>query len=107
MAITKSRALFIVPLLSDENRVVPDGALKVWRSRDRGRSWRAMTQGLPQESHYVGVLRDAMTADSLSPAGVYLGTTMGELFFSRDEGDHWERLPGQLPRITHLKTCVF
>lgn len=107
MAITKSGALFVVPLLSDENRVVPDGALKVWRSRDRGRSWRAMTQGLPQESHYVGVLRDAMTADSLSPAGVYLGTTMGELFFSRDEGDHWERLPGQLPRITHLKTCVW
>ncbi|WP_414664688.1 WD40/YVTN/BNR-like repeat-containing protein [Horticoccus sp. 23ND18S-11] len=103
MAITARGDLFIVPLLSDENRVVPDGALKVWRSRDRGRTWRAMTAGLPQREHFVGVLRDAMTADRLSPAGVYLGTTGGELFYSKDDGDTWEKLPASFPRITCLR----
>ncbi len=34
----------------------------------------------------------------------HLGATSGELFFSRDAGETWERLPGQLPRITTLKT---
>ena len=106
MAVTQRSDLFVVPLLSDENRVVPDGALKVWRSRDQGRSWRAMTNGLPQKDHFVGVLRDAMTADPLSPAGVYLGTTGGELFHSKDEGENWEKLPAQLPRITTLKVWV-
>jgi hypothetical protein len=105
LAVTE-RDVFVVPLLADTNRVVPDGALKVWRSRDRGRTWRAMTQGLPQKEHYVGVLRDAMTSDPLTPSGIYLGTTSGELFHSRDDGDTWEKLPAQFPRITTLKTWV-
>ena len=106
MAVTQGGDLFIVPLLADDNRVVPDGALKVWRSRDQGRSWRAMTKGLPQKEHFVGVLRDAMSADPLSPAGVYLGTTGGELFYSRDGGESWEKLPASFPRITTLKVWM-
>ena len=43
------------------------GTVKVWRTRDRGRTWRALTKGLPQRDHFVGVLRDAMTSDPLSP----------------------------------------
>jgi photosystem II stability/assembly factor-like uncharacterized protein len=106
LAVSQRGDLFVVPLLSDENRVVPDGALKVWRSIDQGRTWRAMTTGLPQKDHHVGVLRDALTADAFSPAGIYLGTTSGELFHSRDNGETWDRLPGQLPRIASLKTWV-
>jgi hypothetical protein len=29
-----------------------------------------MTKGLPQKDHFVGVLRDAMTAGALEPTGV-------------------------------------
>jgi hypothetical protein len=54
----------------------------------------------------VGVLRDALTMDALSPAGVYLGTTQGELFCSPDSGEHWRRLPGQLARITALQALM-
>lgn len=106
MALTRRGDLFVVPLLSDQNRVVPDGALKVWRSRDGGRTWKAMTAGLPQAEHYVGVLRDALAADPLSPAGLYLGTTAGELFHSADDGEHWNRLPAQFPRITTVKAWL-
>ena len=101
-----ARDLFVVPLLADSNRVVPDGALKVWRSRDRGKVWRAMTNGLPQQEHYVGVLRDAMASDPLTPSGIYFGTTAGELFYSRDDGENWEKLPAQFPRITNLKVWM-
>lgn len=103
MAVSPRGDLFVVPLLADDNRVVPDGALKVWRSRDQGRTWRALTAGLPQREHYVGVLRDALATDPCAPAGVYLGTTAGELFRSADDGDTWERLPGQFPRITSVR----
>lgn len=106
MAVTPRGDLFIVPLLSDENRVVPGGALKVWRLRRPGKVWRALTKGLPQKEHYVGVLRDAMAADALDPAGVYLGTTGGELFYSKNAGDSWEKLPASFPRITSVKVWM-
>jgi hypothetical protein len=63
-------------------------------------------KGLPEDPEYVGVLRDAMAVDQLDPAGVYFGTTMGEVFYSPDEGESWNQLPGHLPRITHVKTLV-
>ncbi len=47
-----------------------------------------------------------MTVDTLEDTGVYFGTNMGEVYFSRDSGTHWERLPGQFPRITMLKTWM-
>ena len=106
MAATPRGDLFVVPLVADANRVVPGGALKVWRTRDRGRTWRALTKGLPQKDHFVGVLRDAMTSDPLSPAGVYMGTTGGELFYSKNDGDTWEKLPASFPRITTIKVWM-
>ncbi len=106
MAVTPRRDLFVVPLLADNNRVVPDGALKVWRNRGAGRTWRAMTNGLPQKDHFVGVLRDAMTSDPFTPAGIYLGTTGGELFYSKNDGDTWEKLPASFPRITTIKVWL-
>ena len=104
MAATKSGRLFVVPLDSDERRHVPGGRLRVYRSADGGGAWQATGPGLPDEPHYVGVLRDAMTTDRLDPPGVYFGTTMGEVFCSRDDGESWTRLPGQLPRVTTVKT---
>ena len=47
-----------------------------------------------------------MTSDPLSPAGVYLGTTGGEIFHSRDDGESWEKLPASFPRITTLKAWL-
>jgi len=94
MAATARGDFFVAPLLADTNRVVPDGALKVWRTRDRGRVWRALTKGLPQKDHFVGVLRDAMAADTREPAGLYMGTTGGEFFIRSMQarvGRNWRR----------------
>jgi hypothetical protein len=47
-----------------------------------------------------------MDADALSPAGVYFGTTAGELYGSADEGDTWTVLAKGLPRIQGVVTVV-
>jgi len=47
----------------------PDGHLRVYRTRNAGGSWEALDRGLPQKGAYETVLRDAMSSDSLDPAG--------------------------------------
>lgn len=106
MVVSAAGELFVVPLHSDEQRFFRDGRFVVYRSRDRGETWQPLQQGLPQQAHYAGVLRDAMACDPLAPAGVYVGTTMGELYASNDAGSSWTRLPGTLPRIQAVKVAV-
>ena len=71
----------------------------------RRRELAATTDGLPKNAHLV-VLRDAMAADTLDPAGIYAGTNTGQLFYSRDDGDSWEVLSGFLPPIQSVSTAV-
>jgi photosystem II stability/assembly factor-like uncharacterized protein len=99
-------AAWIVPLESDEFRCTPEGRLRVYRTRNAGASWEGMTRGLPQEDAYETVLRDAMSADALDPAGVYFGTRSGKLFASADEGESWSSLADGLPPILAVKTAV-
>lgn len=99
--------LFLVPLNGDtKGRYVPDGKAAVWRSRDSGQSWQDLREGLPQEGTFWGVLRQAMATDRLDPAGVYFGTSSGELWGSADEGDRWSLIAGRLPPITSVETLV-
>ena len=56
---------YIVPLESDEFRCTPEGKLRVYRTRDAGASWQAMTSGLPQKDAFETVLRDALAVDAL------------------------------------------
>ena len=81
-----------------------DAKMRVFRSRNAGRDWEPMTKGLPQENAYINVLREGMATDALDPCGIYLGTTNGQLFFSRDDGDSWELMLDNLPPILSLET---
>ena len=44
-----------------------------------------------------------MYADVLSPAGVYVGTTGGTLFYSQNSGKQWQVLAEYLPPIYSIK----
>jgi hypothetical protein len=99
--------LFLLPLNGDsKGRYVPEAKAAVWRTRDGGRTWQALRNGLPQQNAYFGVLRQAMATDRLDPAGVYFGTSGGALFASRDEGDNWEAIAEHLPTISSVETMI-
>ena len=95
--------IYVVPLVGDGNRVVPEGKMTVWRSRNRGEQWEPMTDGLP-DGAYLTVLREAMAVDDVDSCGVYVGTETGQLFFSRNEGESWELLANFLPPIYSVST---
>jgi len=97
---------YIVPLHSDGFRCVPDGRVRVYRTRNGGASWSALTRGLPQREAYETVIRDALAVDAHEPAGVYFGTRSGKLFGSRDEGTSWRLLYDGLPAIVCVKAAT-
>ncbi len=80
-------------------RTSPDGAPAVYGTRDGGESWQRFDSGLPGEQAWWTVKRQAMTADTLDPVGLYFGTTSGELWASHDEGGHWRCIARHLPEI--------
>jgi photosystem II stability/assembly factor-like uncharacterized protein len=91
--------VYVVPILSDSEHYPPEGKLRVYRSRNGGNDWDALTDGLPQEHCYVNVLRDAMAVDTLPECGVYFGTTGGQVYVSADAGDHWQAIVRDLPAV--------
>jgi photosystem II stability/assembly factor-like uncharacterized protein len=98
--------VYVVPLESDEFRCPPEGRLRVYRTRNAGRSWEALAKGLPQAGFYETVLRDSLAADSLDPVGLYFGTRGGKLFASRDEGSSWKEVFDGLPAVLCVKAAV-
>ncbi|MFW6084038.1 MAG: WD40/YVTN/BNR-like repeat-containing protein [Gemmatimonadota bacterium] len=97
---------YIVPIESDGFRCTPDARLRVYRTRDAGESWEALTEGLPQENAYETVLRDALDTDSARPAGVYFGTRSGRVYASADDGDSWSLVRDGLPPVVCVKAAV-
>lgn len=80
-------------------RTSPDGTPSVYATRNGGKSWQRLDSGLPQEQAYWTVKRQAMTADAKDPVGLYFGTTSGDLWMSRDEGERWAPIAHHLPEI--------
>jgi len=91
--------IYVVPIKSDSEHFVPEGKLRVYRSRTGGNEWEALTKGLPQKDCYVNVLRDAMAVDSLDKCGIYFGTTGGQVYASADAGDSWAPIVRDLPAV--------
>jgi photosystem II stability/assembly factor-like uncharacterized protein len=95
--------LFVIPIKSDSEHFVPDGKLRVYRTRSGGNDWEALTKGLPQNDCYHNILRDAMSVDSLDPCGVYFGTSGGQVYASADGGDSWEAIAKDLPAVLSVE----
>ena len=79
-------------------RTSPAGRPAVYVSRDVGGSWHRQDQGLPERAWYT-VKRQCLAVTDSRPAGVFFGTTSGEVWGSADEGEHWQCLAAHLPEI--------
>ncbi len=98
--------VYIVPLESDGFRCTPEAKLRVYRTKNGGESWEAMGDGLPQSGAYETVLRDALTADSANPAGIYFGTRSGKIFGSQNDGDSWQEIADGFPAVVCVKAAM-
>ena len=87
---------WVVPGVSDENRIAIDGSLFVAQTRDGGATWQEHTTGLPQRDCWDIVYRHAL---ALSGDTLVFGTTTGNLYTSDDRGENWRCIANNLPPI--------
>ena len=87
-------------------RTSPQGRPAAYVTRNAGRTWQRQDSGLPADQAWWTVKRQAMTADAADPVGVYFGTTSGELWASRDEGQRWSCIARHLPAIYAVEAAA-
>ena len=90
------RAYFV--RLDGMGRVTGEGHFQVHEWDDGRRRWRKLLSPKAFPGHF-GVQREGIATDSLQPAGIYVGTTTGQLFVSPDAGRTWKLVPFQFPGI--------
>ncbi|ODV11310.1 MAG: glycosyl hydrolase [Rubrivivax sp. SCN 70-15] len=87
-------------------RTSPQGRPAAYVTRNAGKTWVRLDTGLPEQQAWWTVKRQAMTADAQDPVGLYLGTTSGELWTSRDEGQRWTCIARHLPEIYAVEVAA-
>ena len=96
---------WVIPLVSDYERIPPGGHLAVHRTDDAGESWQKFDAGLPDHDFNV-VLRDAACVDADDPVGVYFGTRGGSVYASADEGESFVEVASRLPDVLCVRAVA-
>ncbi len=84
--------------LDGRARVTGEGHFQVQEWTDKTRKWRKLLTSKAFPGHF-GVQREGIATDNLAPAGIYVGTTTGQVFVSPDAGRTWKQIPFQFPAI--------
>jgi photosystem II stability/assembly factor-like uncharacterized protein len=87
-------------------RISIRGKPAAYVTRNGGRTWKRQDSGMPKDQAWWTVKRQAMTNDRLESVGLYLGTTSGEVWASRDEGERWSCIARHLPEIYAVETAL-
>jgi photosystem II stability/assembly factor-like uncharacterized protein len=80
---------------------------RISRSRDGGRSWEILRNGLPDRMQ--ASIEAFCLEESAESFCLFAGTTSGEVLFSEDGGEHWERIIDGLAPISkagHYRNLV-
>ncbi len=89
---------WFVPAIKDELRVPRDGALAVTRTRDGGKTWESLADGLPRRDAYDLVYRHGLDVDDTGTR-LAMGSTTGSLWVSDNAGEKWQLVNAHLPPI--------
>ncbi|HXW66804.1 MAG TPA: exo-alpha-sialidase [Thermoplasmata archaeon] len=90
------RAYFV--RLNGQARVTGEGYFQVHAWDDERRRWSRLLQPGAFPGHF-GVQREGIATDALTPHGIYVGTTTGQLFISPNAGRSWQLVAYQFPGI--------
>ena len=90
---------WFVPAAKDERRIPVDGSVVVARTRDGGRSFAVLGDGLPHRHAYDLVWRHGLATDA-SGEQLALGSTSGGLWVSEDGGESWSAPDARLPPVS-------
>ncbi len=85
-------------------RTSPGGRPALYRTVNGGKTWKRLDKGLPRANAWFTVFRQAMARDEEQRMGIYFGTTGGEVWGSRNEGESWQCLARHLPEIYSVET---
>jgi photosystem II stability/assembly factor-like uncharacterized protein len=89
---------WFAPEIKDEKRIPVGGKLVLSRTRDGGKSFEVLSNGLPQHHAYDVVYRHALDVDA-SGRRLAFGSTTGGLWISEDQGDSFSMVSHTLPPI--------
>jgi hypothetical protein len=93
---------WFVPATKDERRIPLDGKVVVARTRDGGRSFEVLSDGLPQRHAYDLVWRHALAVDETGERLAF-GSTSGGLWISEDAGESWMMPEARLPPVAVVR----
>lgn len=86
-------------------RTSPGGKPAVYATRNGGKTWKRHDEGMPAGQAWWTVMRQAMAVDNGDPVSLYLGTTSGEVWQGREEGQSWRCIARHLPEIYAVETA--
>lgn len=93
---------WFIPAEKDEYRLPKDEDFCITKTEDGGRTFRRITNGLPQQPSFDLVLRHALDVDHTGDRLAF-GSTTGNLWVSLDGGEGWKLLSSNLPPVYCLK----
>ncbi|GLZ79821.1 glycosyl hydrolase [Actinorhabdospora filicis] len=95
---------FNAPVAFSDNRYPYDYRLRVYRTEDAGASWTGLN--VLDDPYYGIVLRDALCTDGAETPGLYVGTRVGDVFVSADDGESFVQAAGHLPDVLCVRAAV-
>jgi len=89
---------WFVPAIKDEKRIPVDARLAVTRTRDGGKTFEVLRNGLPEGPSYDLAYRHGLDIDHAGDR-LALASTTGSLWISEDQGDRWTLVSAHLPPV--------
>ena len=94
--VDRPEAAWVIPVLSDEQRIAPDLHLDVYQTTDFGASWARVSEGLPDRPVFDIVLRQAFARNR---EFMVFGTTNGNVYYTKNENIKWRLISGNLTKV--------